>query len=299
MAEIDLPRDAKDRVLRWLFEILRSVSLAPLGIDVPRPAAPLPADVLQVDVKRSATDALFRAEDGSILHVEFQMTSTPEDLRRFVIYDAVVLSRYEDAPRVHTVVLYGPRAARVLPERDFGSIAYKVHAVYLGKLDGEARLAEILEKVEANGRLEREDMLTLALVPLMRHERPLWQLLTEARPLFEFLPADMRDPLFGAMVVLGYTYEGEEDRTKLKEVLGLMSIGQEFIEDIMRDGEARGEVKASRLAVLEAIEVRFGQVPEAVRGKVEATVDLGTLRQWHRLALRAGSLQEVEQKILA
>jgi hypothetical protein len=286
-------------VLRWLFEILRNVSLAPLGIDVPRPAAPLPTDVLQVDVKRSATDALFRAEDGSILHVEFQMSSAPDDLRRFAVYDAAVLDRYSDAPRVHTVVLYGPRAARVLPERDFGSIAYRAHLVYLGQLDGEARLAGILEKAETNGRLTREDLLTLALVPLMRHERPLWQLLDEARPIFEFLPATMRDPILGAMVVLGYTYEKEDDRTKLKEVLGLMSIGQEFIEDIMRDGLEKGRLEASRKDVLEVIEVRFGQVPEAVRGKVEAAVDLEMLRKWHRLALRAGNLQEIEAHILS
>jgi hypothetical protein len=293
--QIGIPRDAKDRVLRWLFEILRNVSLAPLGIDVPRPAAPLPTDVLQVDVKRSATDALFRAEDGSILHVEFQMASTPEDLRRLAIYDAVVFDRYSDAPRVHSVVLYGPRAARVLPEQDFGSIAYKVHAGYLGKLDGEARLAGILEKAETNGRLTREDMLTLALVPLMRHQRPLWQLLTEARPLFESLPAEMRDPLFGAMVVLGYIYEREEDRMKLKEVLGLMSIGQEFIEDIMRDGE----VKASRRHILELIKVRFGNTPAALQAKIEATSDLATLDHWLRLVAQANNIEEIEAEILS
>lgn len=39
-------------------------------------------------------------------------------------------------------------------------------------------------------------------------------------------------------------------------------------------------------------EVRFGQVPEAIRGKVEATTDLEALRKWHRLALRAGSPSE-------
>jgi len=307
--EIPVPREAKDRVLRWLFEILKNGSLAPLGVNVPKPAAPLPSDVLQVDVRRSATDALFRAEDQSILHIEFQMTSTQDDLRRFLLYDAGVLGRYRDAPKVHTVVLYGPHASPLPPDQNFGSISYTVHAVYLGQQNGEARLNELLHKAKSHGRLEQEDILTLALVPLMQHHRPLWQLLLDAKPLFEYVPRAVRDPLLYAMVALGYAYETAPNRTKLKEVLGLMSIGQEFLEDIMRDalqkgmekgletGIARGKLEASREDVLEVIEVRFGTVPSTVRAKVEATTDVETLRQWHRLALQAGSLPEIEERI--
>jgi uncharacterized protein YqeY len=76
-----------------------------------------------------------------------------------------------------------------------------------------------------------------------------------------------------------------------------MPIGQEFMEDILRDGEIQGEVKASRQAVLEVIKVRFGQVPDPVKTKVNATTDLARLKQWLRFTVEAKDISDIEREI--
>jgi hypothetical protein len=281
----DLPWDAKDRVLRWLMEVVGAGALTAFAVRVPPPVAPLSADVLHLEVRRAATDALFRAADGSVIHVEFQMTRHADDLRRFALYDAAVLSRYPDAPQVHTVVLYGPRARAGPDAQAFGSLAYRVQAVYLGQWDGEAQLADLRAQLATTGQVAPADVLRLALVPLMRHRRPVWQLLQEAEPLLAAVPAALQRPLVGALMVLGYTYATAADRAKLKEVAGLMAFGDVLIQDLLREGEAR--------AVLEVLTLRFGPVPAAVASQVTGTTDTAQLTAWLRLAVQAQSLDEV------
>lgn len=102
------PRDSKDRALKWLFDLFRTASMPQLGLDMPRVIEALPTEF--VHIERRLTDALYRTENGDILHVEFQMSGDDHDLRRFAIYDALILDRYPDMKKVCTVVLYGPKA---------------------------------------------------------------------------------------------------------------------------------------------------------------------------------------------
>jgi hypothetical protein len=58
-----------------------------------------------------------------------------------------------------------------------------------------------------------------------------------------------------------------------------------------QEGRQEGRFEAGRLAVLEALEVRFGAVPEQARGLVEALADEARLRRAHVLALKASDLK--------
>jgi hypothetical protein len=48
---------------------------------------------------------------------------------------------------------------------------------------------------------------------------------------------------------------------------------------------------------LEVIEVRFGQVPEAVKTKVNATSDLALLKHWLRVAAEAKDIHAIEKAV--
>jgi len=48
--------------------------------------------------------------------------------------------------------------------------------------------------------------------------------------------------------------------------------------------------------VLEALEERFGDVPGDLEEVVRRQKDRDVLRKWHRLAIRAGSLDEFRRK---
>ena len=57
-------------------------------------------------VHGAQTDLLCRLADAAVLHLEFQMTSTPDDLPRFARYNFAVCETYDAT--TWTVVLYGP-----------------------------------------------------------------------------------------------------------------------------------------------------------------------------------------------
>ena len=319
-----LPRNAKDLVMRWLCDVLAGNSLRALGPTLPRTVARLSPDVIHVDLRHALPDVLFRAEDGSLVHLEFQMTSARPDLRRFLGYDAVALARYADAPRVETVVLYGPRIGTTASTAAFGSIRYTVHAVYLGSMDGAARLTRLRQQVADGRPVTEEHLLELALLPLMGHQRPLPEVIRAALPVLETAPAHLREPLTAAMVALGYAYAAPSEREWVKEMVHAMPIPDEFsalIDDLVADlAEKRVEERAAvlveeraavlaeqRAAVLvqarvedarrdivaEILSARFGPLPPSISEQVARLTDRETVRRLSILAATARTLDEV------
>ena len=83
---------------------------------------------------------------------------------------------------------------------------------------------------------------------------------------------------------------------------------EEYHEEIFREEEVRnmpyittaeriGMRKAEQEMVLEALEERFGVVPDDVKDVVRGQKDRDVLRKWHRLAIRAGSLEEFRKEL--
>ena len=56
--------------------------------------------------------------------------------------------------------------------------------------------------------------------------------------------------------------------------------------------------KAIREAVLDVLDERFGEVPEEVKGKIEAIYDTEGLKRLHRQAVRVTNLSEFQFTLL-
>jgi len=83
---------------------------------------------------------------------------------------------------------------------------------------------------------------------------------------------------------------------------------EEYHEEIFREEEVKdmpyittaeriGMLENAREMVLEALEERFGVVPEDVEGVVRGQKDRDVLRRWLRLAIRVGSLEEFKREV--
>jgi len=83
---------------------------------------------------------------------------------------------------------------------------------------------------------------------------------------------------------------------------------EEYHEEIFREEEVKdmpyittaeriGMLENAREMVLEALEERFGVVPEDVKGVVRGQKDRDVLRRWLRLAIRVGSLEEFKREV--
>jgi predicted transposase YdaD len=62
-------------------------------------------------------------------------------------------------------------------------------------------------------------------------------------------------------------------------------------EHLRQEGRQEGTLAASRQSVLEALELRFGSIPDGLRNSIEAIADPEKLRALHRAAIVSESLE--------
>lgn len=76
-----------------------------------------------------------------------------------------------------------------------------------------------------------------------------------------------------------------------------MTLAQQYRQEGRREGREEGSLASLRMAVLEALSLRFGEVPEGLREAVETTNDAGRLREWHRAAIVSPSLEVFSEQL--
>jgi hypothetical protein len=103
-------------------------------------------------------------------------------------------------------------------------------------------------------------------------------------------------------LVIRYLLGGEIDNAafedRLKKILQpqlqrtVMSLADQLIEKGIEKGIQKGIQKGQKAAILDALLIRFGDLPEAVRESVEAIQDGARLNEVYRSAIRSATLQE-------
>jgi hypothetical protein len=76
-----------------------------------------------------------------------------------------------------------------------------------------------------------------------------------------------------------------EARKHMPYITSIERLGRE-------EGRQEGFVAARQKAVLDALEIRFGQVPDGIRERIEAIQDEPRLRVLLKSAIQAGSIEE-------
>ncbi len=112
-------------------------------------------------------------------------------------------------------------------------------------------------------------------------------------------------------LILRYMLGRDIDRTgfvsRVQEISNLqtrsqaMTLAQQFRQEGRQEGRQQGreegQVLSMQRAVLEALEVRFDQVPEGLREAVEALMDEAKLTTLLRAAIKSGSLEEFASQL--
>lgn len=78
----------------------------------------------------------------------------------------------------------------------------------------------------------------------------------------------------------------------------LPEVRQEYMkfDEIMYYAKRDGKIEARVQSILELLE-DYGEIPEEVRQRLEGETNLGVLKEWHKIAARAQSIQEFVDKI--
>jgi hypothetical protein len=283
-----IAREAKDILLKHLAAGLGGGFLASLGIDLPPIVEALPADIPMLEVRVEQLDSLYRTADGSILHIEFQMTSDGEDLRRFYRYNFAASEHYD--ADVYTVVFYGPRVQDAPVTLHRGSVTYDVRNVFVGQQDGEMVLTDLRGKLARNETLNDADLTRLKLLPLMAQSRPLPDVLAEAAALARVLSPALRDEVIGTMLGLAYNYLGQDIVDQLLGVKEMATALQKLVEDALIRGQAEGEAKSKHEDIVSFLVARFGPLSPNLQGRIASIHDLGQLQRLVIGAATASSL---------
>ena len=89
----------------------------------------------------------------------------------------------------------------------------------------------------------------------------------------------------------------EEEVREMPYITTAERIGmRKGLEEGRKQGLQEGMLEEARELVLEALEERFGVVPEDLEEVVRGQKDREVLRRWHRLAIRVGSLEEFRRE---
>jgi NTP pyrophosphatase (non-canonical NTP hydrolase) len=284
-------RAAKDILLKRLAQSLRGTFLTGLGLDLAPIVEVLPAELPVISVRTHLPDLLFRLADGTILHVEFQITLSPDDLRRFSRYNYAVADHYE-VP-LYTVVLYGPGILDAPQVLALGSHQFTVRNLYLGRRDGEAVVERLRAILASGASVSASERLDVMLLPLMRQSRPLSDVLEEVAELARALPQAEREEMIGTMVGFAYNYVEPAIADRLLEVLRMANV----LEDLLVDTLVRGQVESRREDILSFLTGRFGAVSDAVKTRIDQVDDPDRLKDLVRASSTAQTLEAFEQTL--
>ncbi|MFQ6042957.1 MAG: hypothetical protein ACE5PV_19060 [Candidatus Poribacteria bacterium] len=85
----------------------------------------------------------------------------------------------------------------------------------------------------------------------------------------------------------------------LSQLTGLLRFGCSvaYITNFERLAMEKGMIQDARELVIDALEEKFGEVPEGVSGRLQEIQSREILRQLHRQAIRAFSLEEFKKSL--
>ena len=259
---MDIPRQAKDIIQRVLIRTLRDAVVAWHGLDVPPIVEELSPDLARVTIRQMTADAVFRTEDGAILHIEFQ--SQPVDtLERFLEYAVALTVMYHAA--VRTVVVYlgpAPHAPAVL---DRGAVRFSVRNVLVAERDGDATWERLVAHAAAGTAWTPTDLLDLAFLPFMRaHASTQVARAVAAAKLAETLPDPWRLSATALLVGISSRFLDRSVLQSLKEVLRMNELIRMIEEEGRTEGRTEGQVELLWVMLIQ----RWGPLPAEVREKL-------------------------------
>ena len=96
---------------------------------------PLRGDIKEIQLDRLSVDFIYEVDNEKLIHFEFQSTKKNDDIYRFQLYDAHLISQYKKP--IETYVIYTNDILKVNNELDYGSVKYKFNPIYMGNFSAD------------------------------------------------------------------------------------------------------------------------------------------------------------------
>lgn len=264
------PSPLEDRALKLAVQFFGKELLPRLGIEG-KLSRIAPTEQVHLEMKDFFEDFNFEKEDGTWLHLEFESDAiTEEDLRRFRSYEAVTSYYYK--VEVVTYVLCTASVQNPRTELREGINTYRVRVIRMKGKDADEIIAG-LEKKQKEGRLTRQDLVLLLMMPLMsgsqqqaiRIERSL-RLIQSAQ---ECLKREELLQMESVLYAFALKFLTQTELKTMKEVFTMTILGQLLEESGIEKGMEKGIELTKKAYKL----LNQGASVEEIAEKLQITVE--------------------------
>jgi hypothetical protein len=264
-----------------------------LGVDFSPPTsfAVLPTDLTEARPLERRVDTLLRLEtaddDPLLLAVEAQGKKDPDKPASWAYYASYLLTKYRLQPMLLVVcqdrataewaarpVRFGPRQWPLLTLRPL--------------VAGPHNMPVLTDPAEV-----RED-LALATLSAITHatDPDIGAILKTMTTVLQDTPAALANPII-ELVAQGLGKLPAAEIWRKLVAVDLSFYKSPLAQEIREEGRVEGQTQRAIENVLEVLEVRGLDIPEAVRQRILGCDDPETLRRWHRRAVIAPSAEEI------
>jgi len=203
-----------------------------------------PTELVHLELQKLYQDFNFIMEDGTWKHFEFQSTNEGiVGLKRFRVYEA--LTSYQYNVVVETYVLFSGNIKNPMTEFTEGYNTYRVKPIIMYQKDAD-KLLEKLEQKQKNGELiTKEDLVPLALCPLMGGKSSHKDRISKAFYIIqnaERVKKEDKDKMVAMLYAMADKFLEVIDLERLKEEIAMTRLGQMIWEDGVAEGEAKGRL---------------------------------------------------------
>lgn len=205
-----------------------------------------PTELVHLELQKLFQDFNFIMEDGTWKHFEFQSTNEGVvGLKRFRAYEA--LTSYQYKVVVETYVLFSGNIKNPMTEFTEGYNTYRIKPIIMQHKDADELLGKLEVKQKIGEVIIKEDLVPLALCPLMGGKSSHKERISKA---FYFIhnakeiKKDDKDKIEAILYAMADKFLEAIDLKKLKEEIAMTRLGQMIWEDGLAEGETKGRVAA-------------------------------------------------------
>lgn len=201
-----------------------------------------PAEQVYLEMKDFFEDFNFEMEDGTWIHLEFESDRITEaDLRRFHSYEAITAYYYK--VEVTTYVLCTASVKHPRTTLRQGINTYRIRVIQMRTEDADLVISELEEK-QREGRLTRQELVSVLLTPLMSGRQP--QVLRMERSIRllqtaqELLEKEELLQMESVLYAFALKFLTQKEIRSIKEVFSMTILGQMLEESGIEKGKKQG-----------------------------------------------------------
>lgn len=243
-------RNSKDLLFKYLSKLFKEDFFHVLGIEAGAVDELLPSDLPRVQTQDVEVDFLCRMKDGTLLHLEFQTTASESDIDRFMKYDSMIYDEWKKS--IQTYAIYGRGISKAIDEKNYGSIHYKVHNIFLMYLDGDQIVVDLWKKVESGQELTEEDMGKLVLLPFMKSKKSRADITLDSA----FIAGKINDQekqsqVLAFILAMSANFLNENEMDQILGVMKMTRLYERLEAELIEKGYKKGMEMGMEKAILE------------------------------------------------